>query len=167
MKKLLLVWIVLLSLGACSESEPEKYTGRELAYQLFKSSEYDFTGNLLVKELTGGWLEFNLKLNGAKSTVDYQYPAHLHFGTYDQADTPIAYMLNPVSAKSLESVTGLGKLSNGTQLDFEAMRLFNGHVKIHLASDGPDYKVILVSGNVGGNSTAFDPQRIAICGNEF
>lgn len=167
MKKLFLIALMSFGWIACSETEPEKYTGRELNYDLFKSSEYDFTGNLKVRELQGGALEFNLKLNGAKANSDYSYPAHLHFGGYDQPNAPIAFMLNPVSARTLESSTILEKLSDGTNLNFEGMKLFDGHVKVHLASEGPDYQVILVAGNVGGNSTAFNPGELAICGDNF
>jgi hypothetical protein len=65
-------------------------------------------------------------------------------------------------------VTVLGALSDGKTLDFDAMKSFNGHIKIHLASDGPDYGVILAAGNVGPKSTAkFEAEKLAVCGNEF
>lgn len=168
MKKLLLVLIAALSFWSCDQQEDEKYTGEQLEFQLFQSSDYDFRGNLLVRELTGGSLELTLKMDGPKSSIDYTYPAHLHFGSYDQADTPIAFLLNPVSARTLESVTVLGALSDGSKLNFEAMRLFDGHIKVHLANEGPDYGVILAAGNVGANPTAnFDREKMAICENEF
>ncbi|TDQ19191.1 hypothetical protein DFQ04_1008 [Algoriphagus boseongensis] len=167
MKKLFFIAIVLLGISSCSETEPDQYTGRELNFELFKSSDYDFTGTMNVKELVAGGLELTLRMNGVKANSDYSYPAHLHFGSYDQADAPIAFMLNPVSAKTLESNTILGKLSDGSQLDFEAMRMFDGHVKIHLANEGPDYQVILVAGNVGANPSAFNPDDLAICGKGF
>jgi hypothetical protein len=50
------------------------------------------------------------------------------------------------------------------------MKSFDGHVKIHLANEGPDYEVILVAGNVGGNFNAelgFDPTKLAICGKSY
>ena len=167
MKKFFLVVLISLGVFACSETEPEKYTGQEMNFDLSKASDYDFSGRLTVKELAGGQLEFTLKLNGPQADSEYSYPAHLHFGSYDQEDAAIAYMLNPVSAKTLESVTLMGKLSDGTSLNFEGMRLFDGHVKVHLASEGPDYQVILVAGNVGANPAAFDPGNMAICGNSF
>lgn len=167
MKKLFFIAIVLLGISSCSETEPDPYTGRELNFELFKSSDYDFTGTMIVKELAAGGLELTLRMNGIKANSDYSYPSHLHFGSYDQADAPIAFMLNSVSAKTLESRTILGKLSDGSQLDFEAMRMFDGHVKIHLANEGPDYQVILVAGNVGANPSAFNPEDLAICGKGF
>ena len=167
MKKLFIIALISIGLMACSETEPEKYTGRELNYELFKSSEFDFSGTLKVRELQEGSLEFFIKLNGSKANSDNAYPAHLHFGSYDQANAPIAFMLNPVSARSLESLTILKTLSDGTELTFEGVKLFEGHLKIHLANEGPDYQVILVAGNVGGNSTAFSLEKMAMCGDSF
>lgn len=170
MKKLIIALIVVVGLGACSEHELDRYTGQQLEYGLFKASDYDYSGVLTVRELTDGQLEFDIQLEGPRSSNEYSYPAHLHFGGYDQADAPMAYMLNPVSAKDLKSTTVLGTLSDGTRLAFEAMKTFDGHVKIHLANEGPDYSVILVAGNVGSNlvsGVGFDPARIAICGNSF
>ncbi|GMQ23580.1 hypothetical protein Aoki45_02620 [Algoriphagus sp. oki45] len=168
MKKLILGLVVMAGLWSCSEQEPDPYTGRQLEFELFKSSDYDFDGNLVVKELTDGNLELTLRMDGPTSNTDYSFPAHLHFGSYDQEDSPIAFILNPVSAKDLKSVTQLGQLSDGSRLTFEEMSQFDGHVKIHLANEGPDYKVILVAGNIGINPSAgFDAQKVAVCGKDF
>jgi hypothetical protein len=92
----------------------------------------------------------------------------LHFGGYDQANAPIAHLLNPLPAAQLTSTTQLGKLSDGRNLKFEDLSNFDGHVKIHLANEGPEYAVILVAGNIGAKARAeFDPHRIAVCGKSF
>lgn len=170
MKKLILGLLVVFGLGACSDQEPDLYTGQQMEFDLFKSSEFDYNGTLTVKELRTGDLEMNIQLQGVKSSTDDSFPAHLHFGGYDQADAPIAFMLNPVPSKNLNSSTVLGSLSDGTTLTFEQMKTFDGHVKIHLASEGPDYTVILVAGNIGSNfdsEIGFDPSKMAICGKSF
>ncbi|MFL0683355.1 hypothetical protein CLV31_101429 [Algoriphagus aquaeductus] len=168
MKKLLLVFIIAFLCWSCSEREDEKYTGNQVEFPLFQSSTYDFTGKLTIRELIGGSLELTLRMDGLKSNTDYAYPAHLHFGSYDQKDSPIAFLLNPVAARNLESVTVLGALSDGSTLDFEAARSFDGHVKIHLANEGPDYGVILVAGNVGPKSSlGFEMEQMAVCGNNY
>lgn len=170
MKKLILILMISSGLVACSEQEPDLYTGQQLEFELFKSSDFDYNGTLSVKELRDGNLEFEIQLEGVSSSTEYNFPAHLHFGGYDQADAPIAYMLNPVSSKNLESSTVLDKLADGSKLTFEQMKTFDGHVKIHLANEGPDYSVILVAGNVGGNFNSelgFDPSKIAVCGKSY
>ncbi|HSF52166.1 MAG TPA: hypothetical protein VLA71_00360 [Algoriphagus sp.] len=170
MKKLILAFFISVGLGACSDQEPDLYSGQRLEFELFKSSDFDYNGTLTVNELRDGNLEFDIQLEGAKSVTEINFPAHLHFGGYDLADAPIAFMLNPVSSKSLESSTVLGELADGSRLTFDQMKSFDGHVKIHLANEGPDYSVILVAGNVGGNfnpELGFDPSRIAVCGKDM
>lgn len=169
MKKLLLGLLISVGFWSCSDQEPNIYTGEKIEFQLFKSSDFDFNGTLLVQELTTGGVEFTIQLEGAKSST-ISYPAHLHFGSYDQADAPIAQLLTPVSGSDLRSVTLLNTLSDGSKVSFDQMKNFDGHVKIHLANEGPDYDVILVAGNVGTNfnpELGFDPSKMAICGKSF
>lgn len=168
MKRLILLLCLAAFVLGCEQVEKERYTGRQQDYQLFQSSDFDFQGTLSVRELTEGGVELGISLTGPTSETDYSYPAHLHFGSYDQAEAPIAFLLNPISASTLKSDTEVVQLSDGTEVDFERMRYFDGHVKIHLANEGPDYEVILVSGNVGPKSMlGFDPGKIAVCGNNF
>ena len=169
MKKLLLGLLISVGLLSCNDQEPNIYTGEKIEFELFKSSDFDFNGILLVRELTTGNVEFTIQLEGAKSS-NISYPAHLHFGGYEQADAPIAQLLTPVSGADLKSVTVLNTLSDGSKVSFDWMKSFDGHVKIHLANEGPDYGVILVAGNVGSNfnsESVFDPSKIAVCGKSF
>jgi hypothetical protein len=169
MKKLLLGLLILVSLWSCSDTEPSIYTGEKIEFELFKSSDFDFSGRLLVQELRTGDVAFTIQLAGAKS-ADISYPAHLHFGGYDMADAPIAHLLTPVSGTNLKSVTILNTLSDGTKVSFDQMKNFEGHIKIHLANEGPDYGVILVAGNIGAkfnSELGFDPSKIAVCGKNF
>lgn len=162
--------MISFGLWSCSESEPDLYTGEKLEFELFKSSEFEFNGTLVVQELTTGEVEFTIQLEGARSTSPIQYPAHLHFGGYDQADAPIAQLLTPVSGSNLKSVTVLNTLSDGTKVSFDQLENFDGHVKIHLANEGPDYNVILVTGNVGSafnSELGFDPSKMVVCGKSF
>jgi hypothetical protein len=136
--------------------------------QLFQASTYSYTGKVEFKEVVGGGLELVLRLEGARSYSGDAYPAHLHFGSYNQADARIAQVLNPVASSNLESITHLGPLSDGRKLRFEDLASFDGHIKIHLANEGPDYSIILVAGNLGPKSKAgFDPNQVAVCGKSF
>ncbi|MEB2778063.1 hypothetical protein SYJ56_22310 [Algoriphagus sp. D3-2-R+10] len=166
MKNAIFALLVLLSFGSCSETDPDIYTGQKLEYQLYKASEYDYNGTLTVRELTDGNLELSLQMVGQSSTSATTFPAHLHYGDYTDSEAPMAFMLTPVSGSDLHSKTVLGPLMNGTKLSFEDMKTFDGHVKVHLASEGPDYKVILVAGNIGSNvdeAAEFDASQMTIC----
>ena len=170
MRKLIFGFFIIAALGSCADSQPEKYSGQVIEFELFKSSDYDYNGTLLVQELINGELEFTLQLLGPKSEDDLVFPAHLHFGNYESEDAPIAAILNSVPISSLRSVTVIDELSDGTDLNLDRLKLFDGHVKIHLANDGPDYGVILVAGNVGQNFSAeqaFDPSKITVCSPNF
>ncbi|TXE04421.1 hypothetical protein [Algoriphagus aquimarinus] len=170
MRNIILGLLLLVSFGSCSESDPDLYTGQQVEYQLNKASEYEYTGALTIRELTDGNLELTLQLVGAKSTSANTFPAHLHFGDYTNPVAPMAFMLNPVSGSTLQSKTVLGSLMNGTKLSFEDMKTFDGHVKVHLASEGPDYKVILVAGNIGYNvneNLTFDASLMTSCSPDF
>lgn len=170
MRKLLFGLILFAGVFSCTKSSPGKYSGQSLEFELFKSSDFDYNGTLTVQELLNGQLELTLQLSGAQSDEALAFPAHLHFGSYDAIDAPIAAVLNAVPISSLQSTTLLDELSDGSTLDFDKMKLFDGHVKIHLAQDGPDYEVILVAGDVGRNFSAdqaFDPSKMTICSPNF
>ena len=168
MKRLLLLLTLSFGLGSCADPEEQYYTGRSLEVDLFQASTYAYKGKVEFKEVVGGSLELYLRLDGAKSNTGDAFPAHLHFGSYNQADAPIAQILNPLSSSKLESTTQLGTLSDGRNLKFDELAAFDGHIKIHLANEGPEYSVILVAGNLGPKSKAgFDPNQVAVCGKTF
>jgi hypothetical protein len=139
----------LLLLGACSQEEEGIYTGRMEAYSLERMSDFDFQGVATVRELRKGGIEVEVQLTGPSTDAIYYYPAHLHYGEYLDFEAPMAQMLNPVDARVLLSITSINSLADGTSMNFDDFLNFEGHIKIHLAEDGPDYQIILASGNVG------------------
>lgn len=166
MKKLAILFLFGFMFISCGEEKGDDYTRNEMTFNLYQSSDFDYSGTILVKELIGGDLEIIIQLTGNKGDSDYFFPAHLHFGTYDNPDSPIAHLLNPVDIKTLKSVTILGQLSNGKKLNFNEFRDFDGHVKVHLADSGPEYQVILSAGNIGINDNspqAFKKENITLC----
>jgi hypothetical protein len=165
MRASLSVVFVVLFLVSC-QVEEEKYTARSVTYSLFQSSDFPYEGTASVRELQSGELEVELILTGATSREQYFFPTHLHFGSYEEADAVIATVLNPIDIRTLRSTTVLGTLSDGSTLQFEDFTGFDGHIKIHLAEDGPDYSIILASGNVGKNPNSpelFDRSKVAVC----
>ncbi|WP_339876770.1 hypothetical protein [uncultured Algoriphagus sp.] len=170
MRKIILSLLILIFISSCNESDPEIYTGQKLEYQLYKASDFDYSGTATVRELTDGNLELSLQLSGEKSASSTMFPAHLHYGDYSNPEAPMAYMLSPISSSDLESKTVLGPLMDGALLSFEEMKTFDGHIKVHLASEGPDYSVILVAGNIGSNvdeTMEFDSAQMTLCSPDF
>jgi hypothetical protein len=166
MKNLALIFLSTLILFSCQQENESMYTSNELTYNLYQGSDYNYTGKVQIKELLNGDLELTLELNGKAESDPYFFPAHLHFGSYDSEDSPIAYQLEPIDIRSLKSVSILGQLSDGSKLKFGDLAAFDGHIKIHLADSGPDYEVILTVGNIGINDnspTAFKRESISVC----
>ncbi|MAN86567.1 MAG: hypothetical protein CL555_06820 [Algoriphagus sp.] len=170
MKKLIFALLSGLIFISCTDSfESNKYTGKQVEYSLFKASDFDFSGTATVRELIGGNLEMSIDLEGSRGDTSVSYPAHLHFGNINTPQATIAFMLKPVNAASLKSVTVLEQMTNGNRLLFNELLGFEGHIKVHLAADGPDYNTILVAGNIGkaANASNFDPSQMVICGKDY
>jgi hypothetical protein len=170
MKKLLTILFISSIFFACKDEDDKRYTRNELTYQLFQSSDFAYTGVATLRELNSGELEMEITLDGPKDATPYFFPAHLHFGGYDQADSPIAFLLNPIDIRTLKSTTRLSTLSDGSLLSFEDFKNFDGHIKIHLADSGPEYTIYLTVGNVGRNDNsraAFDRNAISLCAPEL
>lgn len=166
MKKLLSILLISLIFFACNKEDDRRYTRNEVTYQLFQSSDFAYMGMATLRELNTGELEMEITLDGPKDSTPYFFPVHLHFGSYDQADTPIAFLFNPVDIRTLKSVTKMDVLSDGRVLTFEDFKNFDGHIKIHLADSGPEYNIYLTVGNVGANDNsraAFDRNNIRLC----
>jgi hypothetical protein len=166
MKKLSVILILGWLFFSCNTDKDELYTENTINYQLYSASDYSYTGTLTIKELANKDLEFNLKLNGNKSEATYFFPAHLHFGAYDQPDAPIAHLLSPIDIRTLSSTTVIRSLTDGQKLAFEDLSNLDAHIKVHLADSGPDYQVILSAGNIGRNDNtaeAFQNSKITVC----
>jgi hypothetical protein len=162
-----LILLVMLVMVACQQEEEESiYSGNSKSYDLFQSSDFEYKGFATFRELKSGEVEIEIDLQGPRSEEAYFFTGHLHFGPYDAESADVAYLLSPVDIRTLNSKTVLGQLSNGESLSFEAIGAFNGHIKIHLADEGPDYAIILASGNIGSNPNSiegFDADKITLC----
>lgn len=154
MKHVFLLISVLAFCFSCSQQEDQTYTNREARQALHAAnSMYDYEGEVIFRELLSGEVEVTIAMKGNQGDEAYYFPAHLHFGAYDTPDAPMAAMLDPVDMRTLKSTTLISELSDGKEFRFDDLEQFDGHVKVHLAADGPDYNVILSVGNIGMNSS--------------
>lgn len=154
MKALLWSPLILLFWSSCSlDAEDDIYTGRQTEYALHQTNQsYPYSGKVLFREMAGGEIEITIQLVGERGDHTYFFPAHLHHRAYGTSGSPMAAMLSPVNHHTLASTTVITQLSDGTPFLFDDIGQFDGHVKVHLASEGPDYEVILVAGNMGSNA---------------
>ncbi|MEX0882035.1 MAG: hypothetical protein WDZ72_01045 [Cyclobacteriaceae bacterium] len=165
MKYLFVALGLLMGFYSCTMDEKEG-AAESIVYDLFQSSDYSYQGKAEIRNLVNGEVEVVLTLDGPGSESPYFFTSHLHFGAYDASGAEIAHVLNPIDIRTLESRTILGQLSDGTQLTFGDIPSFDGHIKVHLADEGPDYNVILVSGNIGSNDSSlggFNKNKMTLC----
>ncbi|UCS92918.1 hypothetical protein KZP23_19970 [Echinicola marina] len=144
---LVMVLSILGLFGGCSELTESIYTDNVLEYELNTiSTEYGYTGRAIFREYADGTgLQLSLILEGESDRKAYFFPAHLHQGSYGEEGIMLE-KLNPVDIRPLKSVTILKDYT------YEKMKELDGHIKVHLAEDGPDYNTILVAGNIGANA---------------
>lgn len=166
------LWLIglIVLVFSCDQREDKIYTGRQISHTLNQANlSYAYRGEVVFKEMIDGGMEVNIRLSGEMGSDTYYLPSHLHFGGYDVPNAPIASVLKPVNLRTMSSTTILGKLSDGQELHFDDLEKFDGHVKIHLAEDGPDYQIILAAGNIGriSGATEFKMDEVTICSTYF
>lgn len=157
---------IALLLIACEEKEiiDNAFTGNEVVYPLMAGSEYPVSGTLTIKEKKEGSAFLSIILTGTSG--DVQHPVHLHMGSINTADAPVAALLTPLIGRIGTSETSLNKLADESTITYAELIGLNASVKIHLAAAGPDKDVILAVTNIGtafSNNTDMARVNIAIC----
>ena len=124
-----------------------EFTGNEITYQLFASSEYDNDGQITFKELKDGSIQAEATL--ANTQDGGVHPLHLHQGPID-ADGDLVAILNPVEGVTGKSLTVFKVLGDETAFTYTDLLQFDGSIRVHL-DDGIYKEEILAGGNVGIN----------------
>lgn len=165
---IVLVCVTMLAISCDEKSSAvdNDYTGRELVYDLFQTSDFPISGNVTFRERTGGEVEVNISLEGTEG--DIYHPVHLHFGDLDVPDAEIAFLLNDLYGEAGTSSTLVSTLSNETTFTFDLIDKFDGSVKVHLGATGEARDVVLAGGNIGINKNTLSAGRkkVAICKSE-
>ena len=151
-------------LSACNDDDEalvdEDLTGKVLIYDLVSGSDYNVDGTITFEEKQDGSLKATIKIGATGEPL--LHPAHLHYGSYAK-DAEMAGMLGPVNGETGEGITEIVKLADGSTLGFDALKDFDGHVKIH-GDDGPNKDVILAYGNIGKNiNFSTNATAFAVC----
>ncbi len=166
---IILSFLLSIALFGCSDNTSvveDEFTGNELSYDLYQSSDFPINGSVTFKERKDGTVQVIVDLDGTEG--DIFHPVHLHFGDLSTPDAEIAFLLNDLKGEEGTSSTIVTTLSDETEFSFGAIDGFNGSVKVHLASSGPDGDIILASGNIGSNQARVQTgrQKVAVCRNE-
>ncbi len=154
MKKrgLSLLVVIVLSLATivgCADDKDNigEFTGQEITYQLYSSSDYNHDGHITFKERKDKTVEAEVFLEDTQSGAFH--PLHLHYGPLG-ADGDLATLLNPIDGATGVSKTQFGFLGDESSFTFTDLLNFDGSVKVHL-DNGRFKEIVLAGGNIGSN----------------
>ena len=160
MKNVLLILYAFVTLSACSIGDEPGTTERSSTYLLYRANFNPVSGDVTVKELAPGKLQFSIKLQN--TAEGGEHPAHLHFGTVREVGE-LAFALNPVDGTTGESITVLDQvqLSDGELLTYDNFLEMDASIKVHM-NDNYFKHMVLSFGNVGKNENYFF-DGVAVC----
>jgi len=160
MKNVLLIFSVFVILSACSTGDEPGTAERSSTYLLYRANYNPVSGDVTVRELAPGQLQFHIKLQN--TTEGGEHPAHLHFGSVREVGE-LAFALNPVDGSTGESVTVLDgvQLSDGSMLTYDNFLEMDASIKVHM-NDNYFKHMVLSFGNVGKNENYFF-DGVAMC----
>lgn len=148
MKRLALI----LSIGIpvlfadCSkdDSEPQKLGSKE--FSLHSVDKPEVQGKVTFYERKDGSTDVVLQLNGSSTDI---HPGFIYNGK-ESAGGSVAITLDPIECDCQSSTTTVTKLDNGTAITYDALKAFNGHVKIHQSAS--ELQTVIARGNIGINA---------------
>jgi hypothetical protein len=118
----------------------------EEVYDLGSVSDPAITGFATFIENSNGSVTIELELS---NTIDGEmHPAHLHFNTAVETGA-IALTLGTVNGLSGKSSITVTTLDDGTAIDFNALRSFDGYINVHLSD--ANLTTLVAQGDIGQN----------------
>lgn len=129
--------------------EPNDFTGNEIVYNLFSTSEFNISGFVAFKEKIDGSLSVEVDLLNTSGSI--YHPVHIHAGAVTD-DGQLLSVLNPILGREGSSQTNLRSLmvNESTPFTMEALQNLNGSIRIHL-DGGPGQDILLAAANIGAN----------------
>jgi hypothetical protein len=160
--------VVLLVFSACQEKQEDTQpisdlTGNEVTYNLFPGTDFNHTGTITFSEMNDGSTRISIKLSGPM--VNDAYPVHLHYGPFVD-DAKIAAVLSPVLSNEGTSSTELSWLADLTEISYEDLLSFDGHIKIHF-DDQDNKDITLAYAGIGKNPNTVIEGSITTCKSSF
>lgn len=122
-------------------------TGEDETFDLNEKDAPGISGEITFAERKDGSVLATIQLTGTPNGGEH--PAHIH---ENDAATggPIAVSFNPVDGTSGKSVTSIRTLDDGTAMNYQLLKSFDGYVNVHLSAN--DLGTIVAQGNIGINN---------------
>lgn len=143
--------LLALTVASCDDDSQNQdlgeFTGNEITYQLFASSDYKNDGYITFKERKDESIQAEVILSNTQDGGFH--PLHLHQGPIN-ADGDLVAILNPVEGKTGKSNTVFDVLGDETKFTYTDLLNYNGSIRVHL-DDGIYKDEVLAGGNIGTN----------------
>lgn len=121
-------------------------TGDSESYDLGEKDVPGISGTIKFEERMDGSFLATIDLIGTPNGGSH--PAHIHENTAAEGG-PIAVSFNPVDGDSGISRTSIRTLDDGSALNYQQVKTFDGYVNVHLSMN--ELGTIVAQGNIGIN----------------
>jgi len=137
----------LATIVAQGDIGSNELTGEEETFDLDEKDAPGISGEVKFEERIDGTILATITLEGTPDGG--MHPAHIHEN--DAATSgPIAVSFNAVDGTTGISRTSIRALDDGTALNFQSLKIFDGYVNVHLSAT--DLATIVAQGNIGINN---------------
>jgi len=121
-------------------------TGASVTYDLNTVAIPDINGTATFYERANGQALAKLVLNNTPQSG--AHPAHIHANAASVGG-PVIFTFNAVNGDSGISETNIDVYDDGSTLDYDDIKLIDGHINVHLSAD--ELGTLVAQGNIGIN----------------
>ena len=122
-------------------------TGKEKSYDLDERAVDGISGTVTFKERKNGFVLAEIDLDGTPDNGSH--PAHIHANSAAEGGD-ILVTFTPVDGSTGKSVTSIRTLDDGTAMNYQLLKLYDGYVNVHMSAN--DLGTIVAQGNIGINN---------------
>lgn len=122
-------------------------TGDKKEYTLNEVNDSGVSGKAIFEKRKNGKAQVTLDLDGTVDGGDH--PAHIHSNDVATGGGIVVDLKN-VNGATGKSVTSVSKKRDDTEISYDELMTFNGHINVHMSPD--DLPTLIVRGNIGSNA---------------
>lgn len=164
----ILIALTLILIVSCHSQQnnaeaPDLFTGNTETYTLYQASEFAVEGKVILSELKTGFTQIDIQITPTERGL--LHPVHVHFSTIEM-NGGIAAVLNPIDGETGFASTVLMELEDASTMKYQDLIRMDASMKIHFSSTPPEYKTLLVGGNIGSAQSEENPfgsREITVC----
>ena len=140
--------VVGMGLTACNDDDDNASPTMETNYALNELDGSGVDGTVTFRKVGTDATLIIIQLSGTQE--GNSHPAHIHSGNAATGG-PIVVDFNPVDGATGRSETTVTTLEDGTEVTYEELIAYDGHVNVHESATA--LQVMVAQGDIGSNST--------------